>query len=87
MLIYAVFTEAFDVKMIFAIVSPIAGVLIAQQWLQELLKNTRSEDIVVGAVSAFLIIILYPAAILMVRFGRDVGQAPPKRRKPRGLRH
>ena len=86
MLIYAIFTEAFDVRMILAIVGPLAGALIAQQWLQDLLKRTATEDIVVGAVSAFLIIIFYPAAILMVRFGRDVGQAPPKRRRPRGVR-
>jgi len=83
-LIYAVFTQAFDVKMIVGTVGPIAAVLIAQQWLKDLLSKTPIDEIVLGAVSAFLIIILYPAVVLMLRFGRDVGQASPRRRRPRG---
>ncbi len=84
-LIYALFTQAFDVKVIVGLVGPMAAVLIGQQWLRDLISDMSKDEIVIGAVSAFLVIILYPVLILMLRIGREIGQAsPPRQRKPRG---
>ena len=85
-LIYAIFTKAFDVKTIISTVGPIAAALFAQDWLRAKFSNLSSNETVVGAAGAFLIILLWPVAIVMVRLGRDVGRAPPKARRSKGSR-
>jgi chromate transport protein ChrA len=87
-LIYAILTQAVDVKKIITALAPLATALVAQNFFRAQLAEASSDEIVVGAVSAFLVILLYPVGIFMVRFGRDVGQAepPPKIRKSRGPR-
>jgi hypothetical protein len=84
--IYAILTKTVDVKVIMGVVGPIAAALIAQNFVQAKLMEATSDEIVIGGVSAFLIVMLYPVCVFMLRFGRDVGQAPPKVRKLRGAR-
>jgi uncharacterized membrane protein YeaQ/YmgE (transglycosylase-associated protein family) len=85
-LLYAILTGTADIKKIISLVGPIAAALVAQNWFQAKLAEATSDEIVIGAVGAFLVVMLYPVVVLMLRFGRDVGQAPPKVQRPRGTR-
>lgn len=76
-LIYSIFTKTTDVKTILSTVAPIAGGIVANQLLTEKLGVLSSNEIVVGAAGTFLVVLLWPVAIVMVRLGRDVGRAPP----------